>query len=47
MKFEVQTIGDVRIRPLLVRKADVQPNRLATRFRGAAIGSLHDAGAAA
>ena len=42
VKLEVQAVGDVGIRPLLARKADVQPDRLSAAFGCPAIGGLHD-----
>src|SRR5262245_17931444 len=47
VELEVKVVRNVRIRPLLVRKADVQTNRLAACLGGAAIGRFHDAGTAA
>src|SRR5438132_13986534 len=36
VELEMKAVGDVRVGSLLVRKADVQTNRLAARFRGSA-----------
>ena len=47
VKLERQAARDVRIGPLLVRQTDIQADRSSARFGRAAIGRLHDAGAAA
>src|SRR5207253_2255254 len=47
MEFEVQAFGDVLVGALLVRQADIEANRLPARLLCAAVGCLHDAGAAA
>ena len=47
VELEGQPGRDVGIGPLLVRQPDVEPDRLAARVGGAAVGGLHDAAAAA
>ena len=43
----MQPVGDVAVRPLLERQADVEADALAAGLVGAAVGRLHDAGTAA
>ena len=47
VELEVQPVGDVRVGALLERQPDVQADRLAAGLVRAAVGRLHDAGAAA
>src|SRR5579871_5384583 len=47
MELEQQRVRDIGIRTLLVRQADVEPNRLTRGIRGASIRGLHDAPAPA
>ena len=47
VELEVQPVGDEAVRALLEGQADVQSDRLAAGLVGAAVGGLHDAGAAA
>src|SRR5215471_3071551 len=42
VKLEIEFRGDVRIRKLLKRQADIQANGLAASFPGATVGCLHD-----
>src|SRR5690606_30097971 len=47
MELEAETGRDVRIRPLLVRQSDVEPDRASAGLGRAAIRGLHDAAPAA
>ena len=47
VEAETQPRGDVGIRKLLVRQADIEPDARRTRIERAAVCRLHDAGAAA
>src|SRR5262249_23281458 len=47
VELEMQALGDIRVGALLERQPDVQADRLPAAFAGAAVGGLHDPGAAA
>src|SRR5262245_12800300 len=47
MKLKIERARDVGVGLLLMRKADVEPDGLATRLGGAPVGGLHDARPAA
>ena len=47
VELEAQVMRDVKVRPLLVGQADVEPHGPAARFGRAPVGGLHDARATA